>query len=171
MPEYMRNFLDCLSGLPGLETPDDFARLVSREARRLPPASVEDFLSLILVECLEELVKGTGVSKQQTREAVWRVRKRMAREILKQKHRSHPADIETLQSRETSPEARIALNEGVKHILTSLTIQETILLYLLMDGYSQHRIAPVLGCSEATVSRRIAAVRKKMTVLLDQDNS
>lgn len=167
MREHIQNFLDCLSRLPDVETPSGFAQFVSREARRLPPASAEDFLSLILVEYLQELRKKTGLGKQQTKQAVWRVRKRMAREILKQERRTHPESPLTFQSREPAPGTRIILCEGVKHVLPSLTIPELVLLYMLLDGYSQHKIAPLFGFSEATVSRRLAAIREKMAVLLD----
>ena len=170
MSQDVGNLLTCLGMMRCVELPDSFDEWIQRQTRRLPRGTWEDFLSLVLLECLEEDRREGKLTAQIIRRIVWRVQKRVAREL--QRERSCSLDDRAVESRQgvmAQSEGLAAQREELERLLALLTPQEAIVLQSLLDGWSQRQIASAIKCSEAKISRLRSSIRLKLGPWLDPD--
>ena len=155
-----RELAECLKALRTVGIPSDLSSLLWKEARYLPRGSLGDFVALVILECCEAASCTETVSAHDVRRIIWRVRKRLARDI--RRHLQGVGAVETMDDlphRSVAPERPVIDQEAIAHAVSRLTAEEAVLLEMLIEGTSQRQIALELGWSESTVSRRLARIR------------
>ena len=75
-------------------------------------------------------------------------------------------DANDLADAKTSVESEAVFSADVQGLLHQLTSEEAYLAWLLYNNVPQCKIAKELGVAQSTVSKRVKALRKKMTNLL-----
>jgi DNA-binding CsgD family transcriptional regulator len=156
--------------IPHLELPSGLTKLILKEARHLPSDSLDEFLSLILVECVDQASR-MHLGEQEVGRIVWRVRKRMSRKLLCEE-RSRSSAIEAMRYRSEThaqPEHTVSYYDELRQLLSLLTVREATILELLLEGRSQSEIAAMTGLGEATVSRDCSTIREKTRHVHDRD--
>jgi DNA-binding NarL/FixJ family response regulator len=124
---------------PGLE------KHFMEQARRVGVSNVDDFLSCVLLECLET----SSSDEQSIRKAIDRVKKRIERQSRKQ-----VTGMEAVVDAQAAPTRRLI------PLLDEFSGEELAILELLSQGHNYKQIASEIGISSATYYRVLARIKQ-----------
>jgi len=156
LDEYASFLAACLRDNLRVELPPGFKSFFVSQAKRLGTGDYEDLGSLVLIECHEQNRRGEPVTERDLRRIVDRIRHRLARRA----RREPPMDVdERLPDKSGMSWERL---EGALHGFVHQLDPVEILVFDMrfLQGKRAADIATDLGIPQATLYRRLAAIRK-----------